>query len=205
MLCARLLPFHPTTRLHLIFILVLLHRASFSRTGCVNLGLESFNDHKGPVQIKKQTTWLVSFSLGSVFHEAKCNVFILYTKLRNWLPFFFSKARLINNDWQLLSKWKMMLMGFAGLLRWSGSPQPNCLPEWNLSSCRKKGGRDGGGGFWRLSELALFFFAQFGNGLFKEKGSQSIEGILVTQTKYSGFPWTLVSDLMSCWLNTGTL
>lgn len=51
---------------------------------------------------------------------------------------------------------------------------------------------------WRLSELALFFFAQFGNGLFKEKGAQSIEGILVMQTKYSRFSQTLVSGLMSC-------
>lgn len=40
---------------------------------------------------------------------------------------------------------------------------------------------------WRLSELALFFFAQFGDGLFKEKEAQSIEGILVTQTKCSRF------------------
>lgn len=36
---------------------------------------------------------------------------------------------------------------------------------------------------WRLSELALFFFAQFGDGLFKEKEAQSIEGILVMPTK----------------------
>lgn len=51
---------------------------------------------------------------------------------------------------------------------------------------------------WRLSELALFFFAQFGDGLLRGKGAHSIRGILVIQTKYSNFHKTLVSGLMNC-------
>lgn len=51
---------------------------------------------------------------------------------------------------------------------------------------------------WRLSELALFFFAQFGDGLFKEKEAQSIEAILVTQTKYSRFhPCERLDELLT--------
>lgn len=48
-----------------------------------------------------------------------------------------------------------------------------------------------------LSELALFFFAQFGDGLFGEKRAHSIKGILVIQTKYSCFLCERVNELVT--------